>query len=78
MSAVEQAQQINADIKGWLDMENHARSAAVIDWCKKQSIDVRITARQLSAAMNFQKYWTQGPDDYLDMVQSFTAAMKAA
>ncbi len=78
MSTVEQAQQINAAITNWIGKIPLQRATAVIEWCERQAIDVRLAPRQLAAAMGHQKYWSQGPDDYLDMVMAFTAAMKAA
>ena len=79
MSTVDQANKIVREIAGmWTTKTPIQRAEAVIEWAAKESLDTRITGRQLVAAMGQQPYFMQGPAEYLDMLLSFTAAMKAA
>ena len=76
-SRVQYARLINSAIVSWLDLKDRTqRAAIVITWVRQnvpELADTKIRDVQLAAAMGHQKYWCQGPDDYLDMLFSITA-----
>lgn len=79
MNRTQQAQAINADLGGrWVRLDGEQRAQSVIDWCQEHQIDTSsILARPLHEAMRCQKFWCQGPDDYMDMVYSIAAFLRA-
>lgn len=78
MSPQELAQKINRDIVRWTFLSPAERAQAVIDWCQANGVDTAsILASPLAIAMSKQPYWMQGPDNYLDMVNSIAAYLAA-
>lgn len=74
MTAHELSQQINADLPRWTFLSPVQRAQAVIDWCQVNRVDTSsILATPLAIAMSRQPESTQGPSDYLDMINSIAA-----
>lgn len=67
MSTKEQSQPINKSIPTWVGVDSAQRAQLVIDWCAKSAIECRTSQAQLVAAMKHLPYWSQGPDNYLDV-----------
>ena len=74
MSSRELAKAINEAIPQWVGVEPVQRAQLVIDWCTRTGIACDLDASQLAAAMRRMPYWNQGPDNYLDFVEAYSAA----
>lgn len=78
MSTKEQAQNINKAITSWRGEDEQRRAQLVIDWCANNGIECCVSHLQLATAMKRMPYWSQGPDNYLDLAQAVTAAVGAS
>jgi hypothetical protein len=59
----------------WCTTNRIEKARRVINALNRRGYQCRLTAEALDAGMDKQKYYTQGPDDYLDFILSFHSAL---
>jgi len=69
------AERINNEIEGWCStITDIEKARLVVNWCEVNKMNLTATPTQLHLSMMQMPYWSQGPSDYMSMLQALTAA----